>query len=68
MDGIQWKEVNERKRTYHYGGDETLVLQNVTRIEVRDSGTHRLETADGRKLFVRPEWLWIEIDTDDWVF
>jgi hypothetical protein len=65
---INWTELAppERKRTYHFPGGDTVSFENVTRIEVRDSGKHRVETADGRKAFVCPGWLWLEIDVDQW--
>jgi hypothetical protein len=46
---INWTELAppERKRTYHFPGGDTVSFENVTRIEVRDSGKHRVETADG---------------------
>lgn len=46
----------ERSRTYVYalkgGGEFRTTLENVTAVCVRPSGTHRLETADGRKHIV----------------
>jgi len=67
--GINWTELNppERSRTYVYPeGEGNLTYENVVRLEVRASGTHRLETADGKKVFVRPGWKAVEIDTDEW--
>ena len=58
--------VPERRRTYHFPGGESVTFEDVTKIEVRDSGKHRIETADGRKAFVCPGWLWLEIDTPEW--
>jgi hypothetical protein len=65
---IKWTELNpaERKRTYHFPGGDSISFENVVRIEVRDSGKHRIETADGRKAFVCPGWLWMEIDVPEW--
>jgi len=57
----------ERKRTYHYK-DHKLVLENVTAICVRPSGSHRLETKDGKKWIVMPGWLYIELEVDNWTF
>ena len=51
---------------YHYAGGHTITLKNVTGLCVRPSGTHRLETADGRKWIVPPGWLAIELDMDAW--
>lgn len=68
MADIKWTELNppERKRTYRYLGGEELVIENVARIEVRESGKHRIETVTGEKYFVAPGWLWIKIDVEAW--
>jgi hypothetical protein len=58
----------ERKRTYHFPGGQQIALENVTAILVRPSGTHRLETADGRRWIVPPGWLAIELEMDSWTF
>lgn len=65
---IQWNELTtpERKRVYVFAGGERLTLENVTHLEVRPSGKHRYQCADGRKGFVSAGWLWIELDIDDW--
>lgn len=72
MNEIKWQEVKERSRAYHYpsgsGGEFSVVFENVVRIEVRESGKHRLETASGQKAFVAPGWLWLDIDADAWTF
>lgn len=67
---IKWTELNppERRRTYRFPSGEVLTLVNVTKIEVRESGKHRIETDEGRKVIVSPGWLWIEVDTDEWTF
>lgn len=57
----------EKSRTYHYAG-HSLTIQNVTAVCVRSSGTHRLETADGRKWIVNAGWLAIELDVPEWTF
>lgn len=73
MAVINWTEFGppERKRTYHFPGGEVLTFEGVTRIEIRDSGKHRVECAPGkdgkvRRAFVSPGWLWVELDIDDW--
>lgn len=58
----------ERKRTYVFPGEQKLELTDVTHVEVRASGKHRITTAGGRKLFVNSGWLWLEIETDEWSF
>lgn len=55
----------EKKRTYIFPSGKVELL-NVTAICVRPSGTHRLETQDGRKWIVNPGWLAIELDVQDW--
>lgn len=57
----------ERKRTYHFRG-QSISYENVTAIEVRSSGRHRLELADGRKIIVQPDWLAVELEVDSWTF
>lgn len=70
MAEINWVELNppERSRTYYFPGGGKVVFENVTRIEVRESGKHRIETANGRKAFVSPSWIMMEVDTDQWTF
>lgn len=62
----------ERSRTYVFaikgGGFVNVNLMNVVAVCVRPSGTHRLETANGRKHIVPPGWLRIELDVDEWTF
>jgi hypothetical protein len=55
----------ERKRTYHFPSGK-LSIENVTAICVRPSGTHRLETAEGRRWIITAGWLAVELDVDDW--
>jgi hypothetical protein len=70
MPAINWTELDppERKRTYYFPGGEFVTFENVMRVEVRESGKHRIQTGAGRKAFVCPGWLWMEIDVDDWTF
>lgn len=65
---INWTELNppERKRVYHFPGGQKVEFENVVRIEIRDSGKHRIETADGRKAIINVGWLWLKIDTSEW--
>jgi len=53
----------EKSRTYHFQRG-TVVLQNVTHFLARPSGTHRLQTKDGKLHIVPKGWLHIEIDAD----
>lgn len=67
---IEFKMIDppERKRTYYFANGSTVVVQNVMGLRVSDSGTHRLETTDGRKVIVNNNWLAIELDIDAWSF
>jgi hypothetical protein len=56
----------ERSRTYHFDDGITFRVDGVKRLLVRPSGTHRLETTDGRKFVVPVGWLAIELDVDAW--
>lgn len=56
----------ETLRIYHFPGGETFRLDNVTALAVSASGTHRLETQDGKKWIVPTGWLAIELDMKDW--
>jgi hypothetical protein len=68
MNEIKWQEVAEKSRTYIFRGGNEIRFTDVTRIEVRDSGKHRIECKDGRKAFVNSCWLWLEIVADAWTF
>lgn len=65
---INWTELNppEKSRTYTFPTGLKITYENVARIEIRESGKHRLETADGRKAFICPGWIAIDIDTPEW--
>lgn len=54
----------ERQRTYTFPGGESVTLHNVTHFLARESGTHRLKTADGRLHIVPTGWLCISIEAD----
>ncbi len=57
----------ERRRTYHFPGGK-ISVENVTAICVRPSGTHRLETSDGKKYIIPAGWMAVELDMDAWTF
>jgi len=54
----------ERRRTYFFPGGETVTLENVTHFLARESGTHRLRTADGKFHIIPPGWFHVELDMD----
>lgn len=57
----------EIERKYVFPSGE-VVLHKVKRIAVSESGTHRLETADGAKHIVPTGWIHIELEVDQWTF
>lgn len=57
--------LNERSRTYVFR-DAQLVICDITELIVTNSGNHRLKTKSGLMYIVRPEWLYMIIDADDW--
>lgn len=58
-------EPSENSRTYHFPNG-TFKIENVHALAVSESGTHRLETGDGRKWIVPVGWMAIEIDAAEW--
>lgn len=69
---IKWTEFNppEKQRTYVWilpsGETHEVTFRNVKRIEFRDSGTHRIETEDGDKVFVKDGWDYVILEIDEW--
>lgn len=61
-------EPAEASREYTFPGGDKVRIDNVVRIAVSDSGTHRLETSDGCKHIVSPGWIHIELDVPAWTF
>lgn len=58
----------ERSRTYHFPNGDKFLLSDVVAVGVGQSGSHRLETADGKKYIVNKNWLAIELDVDFWTY
>lgn len=58
----------EKSRKYTFANGSVVWLRSVKRLAVSDSGTHRLETDDGKKHIVPVGWVHIEIETDEWTF
>jgi hypothetical protein len=52
----------EKSRTYTFPNGEKVTLTDVTHFLARESGTHRLKTADGKLHIVPAGWLHVEID------
>jgi hypothetical protein len=61
-------KTSERRRTYIFPGGDRLEYKWVSAVAISERGTHRLELSDGAKVIVRPGWLAVELDTDDWEF
>ena len=60
--------VKESRRKYIFIG-ANVELEDVTEIIVSSSNNHRLKTANGKLHIVAPNWIHIEITSDeDWVF
>lgn len=55
----------ERKRTYVFASGR-VEFENVTHLEVRPSGGHRLHYGPNLKAIVAPGWLAIILDVDGW--
>jgi hypothetical protein len=55
-------EAPERCRTYTFPGNEKIKIESVTHFLARESGTHRLQTADGKLHIVPVGWLHVEIE------
>ena len=53
---------HEASRTYTFPNGEKVTLNGVTHFLARDSGTHRLQTSDGKLHIIPTGWLHIEID------
>jgi hypothetical protein len=54
----------EKIRIYRFPNGERVELANVTHFIARESGTHRLRTADGKLHIVPVGWIHIEIDAE----
>jgi hypothetical protein len=55
----------EAFRRYHFPNG-VFTVENVIGLCIRPSGTHRLNTADGRKFVVPTGWLAIEVGAESW--
>jgi hypothetical protein len=58
----------EKSRTYVYTDGNSIVYENVVAVGVRESGSHRLELGDGRKVIVLPGFAAVELDVAEWTF
>ena len=67
MKKPEFIKIKEQNRTYHFP-DYDVVLKGVEEINISKSGTHRINTSDGKKHIIPPGWKHIEFDADDWTF
>ena len=61
-------EAVEAWREYTFHGGDKVKIENVAKVAVSESGTHRLETVTGRKHIIPSGLIHIEIDVSDWTF
>ena len=67
MDELMFEPITgEEYREYTFPNGQKLLFTNVTAICVRPSGSHRLQTLDGKKFIVQPGWLCIEVKAENW--
>lgn len=59
--------VQEQNRTYTFPTGK-VTLEGVVDINVSKSGTHRINTKDGKKHIVPPGWIHIEFEAASWSF
>jgi len=65
---MKFIKVNESRRIYYFPNNEKIVLNNIVSINVSKSGTHRINTMDGKKHIVSPKWFYIEFHAKKWTF
>lgn len=59
--------VSRQTRTYTFPNGK-VTLEGVKDINVSKSGTHRINTVDGKKHIIPPGWIHIEFDAKSWSF
>jgi hypothetical protein len=58
----------ESFREYTFPGGDVVRIEDVARIAVSDSGTHRIETKNGQKHIVPTGWIHIMFNAASWTF
>lgn len=58
--------LKEQARSYIFPGGDRVDLVDVVELVVRESGTHRLKTADGKLHIIPTGWIHIEVTAQDW--
>ncbi len=61
-------DVEEQSRTYTFPNHQQITIVGIKSINVSKSGTHRLNTIDGKKHIVPSGWLHIAFDAPKWTF
>lgn len=56
---------HEASRTYTFPGGDTVKVENVTHLCVRESDNHRLKTSDGRLVIVKGNWIALDVAAPD---
>lgn len=64
----EFVEVNEQYRTYYFSNGDKVKLEGIVSINVSESGTHRINTKDGKKHIIPSGWIHIEFGADEWKF
>jgi hypothetical protein len=65
---ITFIEVNEQNRVYTFPTGATVTIDGVVSINISKSGTHRINSKDGKKHIIPTGWVHIEFDADEWSF
>lgn len=68
MSQIEFVTVNEQTRTYNFSDGASVTIEGIVSINVSKSGTHRINTKDGKKHIIPPKWIHIEFNADKWSF
>lgn len=64
----QFTKVNPQSRIYTFPGNTKVLISGIDSINVSKSGTHRINTKDGKKHIVPAGWVHIEFDANEWTF
>lgn len=59
--------INEQSRIYTFPSGK-VAINGIKSINVSKSGTHRINTDDGKKHIISSGWLHIEFDAKEWTF
>lgn len=68
VDKPKFTMVGRQNRIYTFPNGNRVEIKGISSINVSKSGTHRINTTDGKKHIVSPGWLHIEFDATEWTF